>query len=344
MLPFKYLNSNNEHKKLALKYWTDEDFSDDEQSAEEFRVSDNIVYPFSINGRSYNLRLTPVEETTLESLNAEMEFVEYLYENDFSVSLPLRDKEDNYIRTIQTDCGEFYAQVFQAPKGERFDKVGLNGRMMYAYGASLGKLHELSSGYKPKTRKRSYVGMLEWIIMELRYHDDATAAKEEVYKLKSEFEKLTRYTEDFGLINFNYAMDNVYYRKETFTNEDGEEEERDVFTAEGYDNAVYNWFVADTEECVSSINLLCPKKKVDGFVSRFYEGYLKFSPVDEDFMIYLPLMRRFINLYKYAKLKRVLRLSPVQRKCPDWQKNLRKVYQAKIILIEKTFSEINISE
>ena len=79
--------------------------------------------------------------------------------------------------------------------------------IVFYYGRYLGKLHKLSSEYKPIKKLRwSYEDVLLWIEKELSNFPDEILAMQEVKILKEYLLKLPKNDQNFGLIHYDFEL------------------------------------------------------------------------------------------------------------------------------------------
>lgn len=83
--------------------------------------------------------------------------------------------------------GRIYAVVFESVAGVRLDQTDYSYDMCKKHGKTLGRLHKLSSEYKPsKALRWSHKDVLSWIEKELSHFPYEDSARQEA-KLLNEF-------------------------------------------------------------------------------------------------------------------------------------------------------------
>lgn len=157
MLPCKYLFENFDLAHEALAHWSHE-----EELLEQFRISSNAVYPFRWKGRVCFLRLAPVEEKQEGNLRGELEFLAYLEAQGYPAVRPLPADSGETLLRLETRWGAYYATAFLGVPGIRLDKLSPTPALLRSYGRALGKLHALSSDYRPACPKWGYAQVLAW--------------------------------------------------------------------------------------------------------------------------------------------------------------------------------------
>ena len=79
MLKLKHLFENFDLARYCLAFY-DHDVKNLEDMLRYFRISSNAIYPFCSNGKICFLRLSPVEEKTVETVESEIRLIRWLQE------------------------------------------------------------------------------------------------------------------------------------------------------------------------------------------------------------------------------------------------------------------------
>jgi len=105
----------------------------EEEKNEKKNIKKNqkfILRVYKYNWRSY------------ESIETELKLLNYLSENEISVSFPIRDKRNEFIQTIQAPEGLRYAILFSFAEGTQIRKLSIE--QSYLFGVETGKIHLLT--------------------------------------------------------------------------------------------------------------------------------------------------------------------------------------------------------
>lgn len=97
---------------------------------------------------------------------------------------------------------------------------------------------------------------------------------------------------------------------------------------------MYNWFALDIEQAVDSVKETVDKDKFEDAKCAFFSGYKSEHELTQEMLDIMPLMRRFINLYGYARLIRCTDEKFDNE--PEWMINLRKKLSGVIDDLEKS--------
>lgn len=312
MLKLKYLYENYELAKLILTNW-EYDEEELDKMLSYFRISSNAIYPFYSSYQDKKvcfLRIAPEEEKIESNLYGEIEFIEYLLEHNYPALKPVPSKTGDKILKLETKCGIYYASVYEGVKGKRLDRCELNEEIMYSYGRALGKMHYLSSKFVPKVKKWNHVDVMDFIGDELLNYPDTKELLQELDEIRNGLSTLTISNENYGLVHYDFDLDNVFY-----------EEDKKQCNVIDFDDGMYHFFILDIELSLNSLaNEMDEKKFIDAKM-KFLKGYEAEYPLPENYEELLPLMKRFANLYSYARILRATNEQLVNE--PDWMVELR---------------------
>lgn len=279
-----------------------------------FRISANCVYPFPCNGETMYLRYAPVEEKGEQNWHAEVAFLAYLREKGYPCAEVVPSRNGNEIETVSTSEGSQLAVVFRRAPGTRLDRMKPTEDLIRKVGASLGRLHKLSSAYKPIEKPWGYDDILGWCSQELGKLDGQDGAMWEAVQLQEAMDDIQRPRSGYGFIHHDFEPDNL------FVDEDGN------VTPIDFEDCCINWFALDLDVAVNSLNdwLEEQDSKLKPLDARqaFLAGYKSEHPMPGHMWASLPLYRRFDRLCHYTRIVRCLN-DKVQDP-PDWMWDLRR--------------------
>ncbi|KGP81412.1 MULTISPECIES: phosphotransferase enzyme family protein [unclassified Paenibacillus] len=309
MLKLKYLFQNNDLAEMILKNW-----SYDLESLDMFqyyRISSNAVYPFRDQGEVRLLRFAPIEEKNQTNLAAELEFLSFLKLNQYGVMEAVPSREGNELVEAHTPWGMYYASVFKRVQGNQMGSIDLNDPIVHSLGEALGRLHRLSCEYTPKQAKRwTYTDVLDWMKDVLGEFPGENAALNEVEVLRDSFAHWPVTQQTFGLIHYDFELDNVFY-----------DEESQSCYAIDFDDAMYHWYAMDVEQSLDSLQEEIQPEQWEQKKQAFMQGYWAEAGDTYDMESMFHACRRFANLYGYV---RVLRSGAEQwAHEPEWMSGLR---------------------
>lgn len=239
-----------------------------------------------------------------------MEFIKYLSSNQYPALRAVPSNNSQELITSKTPWGEYYATVFDRVPGIQISDTNLGNTIMFEYGRALGKLHKLSSSFTPINKRWSYYDVLLWIKSTLEDFQNQKPAQEEVNLLQTYFSKLPKSNENYGLVHYDFELDNVFY-----------DEASNICSVIDFDDAMYHWYAMDIEQALESIKDEIEPQKYESAKECFFDGYQREFIITDEMISLLHIFRRFANLYGYT---RILRSSSEKwNNEPEWLINLR---------------------
>lgn len=294
MLKLKYLYENYDLAKFALKNW-EYDMETLDDCLQHFRISSNAVYPFLWHGNMRFLRLSPVSEKIENNLKGELEFLCYLQSRSYPSVIPVASNSGELVVTLDSIWGKYYASVFNGADGNSIEDTDCNDHIVYAYGKALGQLHMLSAEYSPKIRKWTYRDVLLWIGKRLEKYHAPNKMRVELEGVQQGLDVLPQTNDSFGLVHYDFEPDNVFW-----------DETRQCCTVIDFEDSMYHFFLLDLEQALDALLENIPADRKMIAKTTFLRGYQSVKVLEPDYAEKLKLMRRFCNLYSYARLIRCI--------------------------------------
>ncbi len=309
MMKLKHLFHNRDLAHMLVKNW-----EHDESSLEMFehcRISANAIYPFKKNNALYFLRFAPSSEKVKENILAELDFINYLRNNHYNALEPVPSKSGEELLCKSTPWGEYYASVFKRVNGQPISESGLGNNVLLTLGKSLGRLHKLSGEYlNPKTKRWTHNNVFDWIDKTLMDLSGKEMALNESTMLREYFSTLPINRESYGLIHYDFELDNVFY--------DNVEKTCSVID---FDDAMYHWYIMDIEQTLDSLKDEIPENEHQEKRTVLIQGYRSEFDVSNEMLEAMPVFRRFANLYGYARISRSIQETWDNE--PEWLIGLR---------------------
>ena len=322
MLKLKYMFENFELAKQTLQnYEYDTDRLDEALSW--FRISANAVYPFFCSGELCFLRLAPAEEKNFHDIQGEIEFIQHLRACGYPAMEPIPAKNGTYCLSLDTPWGRYYACAFRRVSGKPMEEVEMDDAVLYEYGAALGRLHSLSQRFTPSVRKSSYREALEVMRREFAAGDVPESVRRELTAVSNLLNSLPRTEDYFGLVHYDFEPDNVFWNVKNHQ-----------CSVIDFDDGMYHWFALDVEQVFDCLTEFFEGDALQKAKAQFLNGYRTQHAFTEEMEMSMPLMRRFINLYSYARLRHCLS-EPVSEK-PEWMMRLETRLRSKLHYLEST--------
>ena len=179
----------------------------------------------------------------------------------------------------------------------------------------------LSAEYFPKNRKWTYSDALLWIGKTLKEYHAPTKMLEEVVEVRQALNELPQTGDSFGLVHYDFEPDNVFW-----------DENNQCCTVSDFEDGMYHFFLVDLEQALDALLESIPADRQLNAKNAFLQGYQSIKALEPDYAEKLKLMRRFCNLYSYARLIRCV--AEEYSNEPDWMVTLREKLHRKIELLE----------
>ena len=320
MLKLKYLHENYGLARFALENW-EYDAETLDGHLQRFRISSNAIYPFLWQGNMRFLRLSPAPEKMKNNLEGELEFLRYLQSRGYPAVAPVASSSGEFVVTLDSVWGKYYASVFEGVDGKPVEDTGCDDHIVYAYGKALGQLHILSAEYSPEIRKWTYCDALQWIGKVLEEYHAPNKMPVELEKVRRALNGLPQTKDSFGLVHYDFEPDNVFW-----------DETRQRCTAIDFEDGMYHFFLVDLEQALDALLENVPADRRTAAKAAFLRGYQSVKMLEPDYAGKLKLMRRFCDLYAYARLIRCVAGEYPDE--PGWMVQLREKLHGKIKLLE----------
>ncbi len=301
MMKLKHIVDNEQLVNELIKEWLG---TEEFRLSDNFRISSNSIYMFNHIDKDYVIRFAPLEEKELNQIKAEVEFVNYLRDNYLEVPKFISSVNGKQVESIQTEFGEYYVTVYEKIKGISSEDVLVDEKKVRDIGRKLAMLHGLSSKYIPTIRRKSVEEVLNWLITELGIYENQEEVIEEALSIKELFGLLKKNQNNYGLIHFDFELDNLLYDKD-----------EDRISIIDFDDSMYNFYGTDIVQTIDNIK---EETDVDFDVrEELLTGYRSLREYNEDSE---ELLRRFGRLLKYVRVKRSI--SNVPKIIPEWMEHL----------------------
>ena len=309
MLKLIYLSENFALAKAALQNWP-HDPATLEKRLMHFRIFSNAVYPFDYRDGPGFLRLTPAAEKSAEAIRAELAFLTYLQAEGYPALRPIPAVSGETLLTLETPWGAWHACTFTGVPGRPMEDVPLTEEVLLHYGAALGRLHALSMAYEPAQRRPTCEDALAWVSEMLA--DAPDFLRQECRTVADLLRHKPKTRQNYGLVHYDFEPDNVFYDGETCHVID-------------FDDSMEHFYAIDL---VQALDELPPEA-----AAPFLRGYASACPDSQADAADFPLMRRFRDLYSYARLQHALSERPAP--LPDWMPPLIARLEHKARMLEE---------
>ncbi|WP_452228309.1 phosphotransferase [Lacinutrix sp. MEBiC02404] len=229
------------------------------------KIGVNHTYLVSEGTKKYVLRVYFLNWRTKNEIKAELQLLDYLKSNSLSVSYPIKDKNDNYIQSIDASEGERFAVLFSYAEGETVRNP--SKEICFNLGETMAKFHQLTSNksinridYNANTLvHEAYEAATNFFKKdseEMQYYKRANTI------ITSEFENADTQNIRTGTVHLDFWYENMKIKN-------GSE-----ITLFDFDNCGNGWQFLDISYSLMILFRNEPDK--DSFKEkriRFYEGY-----------------------------------------------------------------------
>ena len=311
MLKLRHLFANFDRAREALQNWTHDEESLDGILA-QFRISSNAIYPYYQDGAVCFLRLAPMDEKLRGNIEGELSFICYLRESDFPAAEPIASHSGEYLLTLKTAWGNYFATAFRGVGGIRLDRTDYADDMMHAYGKTLGRLHALSSRYSPEKRMWTWEEALLWAEKVLLEYNAPDTARRELDSLHVALSALPKSNATYGLVHYDFEPDNVFF-----------ESGKDLCNVIDFDDGMVHFFALDIEQAFGELRDTLSEVDAKRAEEIFLQGYREEFDLTREALETFPLMRRFVDLFRYARIIRSV--AETFDNEPEWMTGLREI-------------------
>ena len=258
----------------------------------------NIVYVCeSESGSAKIIRIAFLNDRSREDFLAETEYVRYLHEHGGSVSNVVDSRSGNMVEEVIHDNHSFFVCVFEKAKGKQLAESGYQYRegvpiseYYYNCGKTLGKLHQLSKRYTPVHKRSSFFSRFNAEYIDKLIPDSPsslTTLKTKLYRLLEELDGLSKSSETYGMIHFDYSDGNYNIDFET-----------GQITVYDFDNSCFGWYLYDLANLWThgvgwiqhESDIDKRKAFMDDYWGTIVEGYRSETDISDGALLQLPLL------------------------------------------------------
>lgn len=309
MLKLKYLVENFKLARMALVFYPhDEDTL--EERMQRFRISANAVYPYECDGKLCFLRMNPATEKSSPLIREELRFIQLLLDKGYPALKPILSLEGEYFRNLFTPWGVWCICAFEGVPGVPLEQVELTEEIITLYGEALGHMHHISMQIMIPPDRPNYLELMKWIRNVLE--DAPYPLYRECQEIRDALKEIPCHPFSVGMIHGDFELDNVFW--------DGEK-----------------CHVIDFDDCFVhfySLDLLIALKELPPEAAEaFLRGYRAACPESRASEKDFPLMRRFLDLFQYARIMYALSERPETE--PDWMPGLVEKLEGRMADLEK---------
>jgi amicoumacin kinase len=298
------------------------------QAAEKYRIdpdtlmhlrdSANAIYSFAQSGQPYILRLTPGSARSLEMIHAEMDYLDYLSQNQGHVAHPVRSIHGNLVEIAGEGVEKMYAAVFEQVPGIHPENEDLTESVMGMVGQALGHMHRLSKAYRPSTTaRRPHWHEIDVFQLVPEIPEDQVLVRQRCADMLARLHTLPVDADSYGLIHADPEPYNYLLHENRLTFID-------------FDDSCYHWYAFDIAVAVQYLcicaNLEVKRIEPQRVWDLFYAGYRQENRLSDFWLDQIPLFLRLRVMEDYAFSEMAWDMDNLE----DWQPGLLK-WQRQVI-------------
>lgn len=202
----------------------------------------NVVYSCEKEGAGAKvIRISFLDDRSLEDLLGEAEYIRYLFKHGSSVSDVVNSQKGNLVEEITHNNHSFFVCVFEKARGKMLAENNYRYRegvpideYYYNCGKTLGKMHQLSKEYTPAHRRYGFFDKYNADYINRLIPDSLSLLKEKLVILLRTLEAVDRNSESFGMVHFDYSDGNYMIDFDT-----------GQITVFDFDNSCFCWYMYD---------------------------------------------------------------------------------------------------
>jgi Ser/Thr protein kinase RdoA (MazF antagonist) len=269
---------------------------------------ENSVYSFIKNSQDFFLRIGNSKHMTFNLVEAEIDWVRYLVENDVPAVRPAPSINGEYVEMVSFGDVSYNVVAFEKAEGNHVnhgEPLGWNGDIIRDWGKVIGRMHSVTKDHKPgSSRRYEYNPGLDSFL----YKNECKEIRDYIDGLFLQLSELPKTRDSYGLVHSDIHTGNFFVKNDK------------ISAILDFDRACYKWFVSEL-----AIALFYPlyltqlrtdienqKKFVKQFFPTFMEGYDTENKLDPKWLDYLDLFIRVRDVI-------LLMYAPND----DWKKPLR---------------------
>lgn len=258
---------------------------------------ESYIYEFEHDGGDYILRIGHSRRRTVELIQGEVDWINYLAAGGAGVSRAILSVNGELVEHIDDDKGgQFMVTAFVKAQGRPVWEIGWTPTLYERYGKLMGRIHALSRTYMPGNPawRRS-----EWddpnnLNVEQWLPPSEAIAAQKFRQIKAHLDALPRSAESYGLIHQDAHSGNF------FVDDEGR------FTLFDFDDCVYSWYIYDVAMVVFYMTIVAqdPLAVMRDFMPLFWRGYQREMPLDPVWLAEIPHFMKLREVDLYAMLYR----------------------------------------
>ncbi|KYK32326.1 MAG: phosphotransferase [Theionarchaea archaeon] len=249
---------------------------------------DNIVYEFERDGEPFVLRFTHSSHRTAELIKGEVDFLNYLADNDASVSRAVPSENGELVEVITLKNSYYSVVAFEKAKGVPAGKIKITEQssdFFQELGQVIGKLHVLAKEYNPPNDWERPQWHEDDFYYSEKYVPSQPVIVEKSKMLIDYLLSLPKDRNSYGLIHADVNLSNISVHNGKITLFD-------------FDDSQYSWFAHDIAVAlffmIMDTGVQEKEPFAHSFLRNFMRGYYKENSLTLFWLEHMPV---FLNLH-----------------------------------------------
>lgn len=253
---------------------------------------ENVVMEATRDDAPCILRISHNSHRTLNQVQAELDWIDYLSGHGVSVCKPIRSRGDRLAEGLNANGSQFVAVVFEKAPGSIVLREGWTPRMTYNRGRLLGRIHALTKEYDPPAgapRRRHWYEDDDLVNHRDYLRPEDSIIADRFDELQAKLRALPIDHDSHGLIHMDAHVGNMHF--------DGDQP-----ILFDFDDCSYDFFISDLAISLFYAVLMYGDGReafARDFLGRLLEGYRAENSLDRRWREVIPMIlkRREIVLF-----------------------------------------------
>lgn len=291
-------------------------FGVDESTISKLGGFESFIYMYKKGNAERILRIAHSYHRSLDDLNAEMEWLNFLTENGGDVAGAVFSKSMQLVEKINIGDTYFLASSIEKAPGEPPSKDVWKAPLFKEWGRAVGRLHRLTKDYVPLGKPR-FQWDEEYLVDDFTNYlpDEQWKIKEKGGHIIDTIKSLPKSNDSYGLIHTDVHQGNFFHYNGKIT----------IFD---FDDCAYKHFISDIAIAVfysmmSKGDFDTKEEFAKYFLHNFMIGYNMENSLDYKWFSYLGNFLKLRELTLYVAIYRSINLDEPDEWCLNYLKEHR---------------------
>jgi Ser/Thr protein kinase RdoA (MazF antagonist) len=256
------------------------------------RGFENRMFVFDTPENRLVVRVTPPNHKMLNEVKAELDWLQYLSENDAPVEHVITSRNNNLVETVETNAGTISVVCFEWAPGHLVTREDFSPELFQTWGEAVGMMHRLTKDYTPPTQASKRIQWFEdpYLNRDL-IPSDQNLVLQRFDTLIDYFKSRPATRDSYGLIHQDVHQDNLFL--------DGKR-----LTVLDFDDSVFGFFIFDIANALGFSIWEKPENMnnnqfADFYLKYFMKGYQKENRLEESWVEDLPKALKLFEFIHY---------------------------------------------